>query len=46
MELQETQGHEEQEFFPKGAIAFFLLLSVFMLLVWFGVYFIMIYRGA
>ncbi|MDR3606641.1 MAG: hypothetical protein P4M08_04575 [Oligoflexia bacterium] len=34
----------DSEFFPKGAILFFLLLIVFFALVWLGIYALMIYR--
>lgn len=45
MENQESTPVEQEKFFPKGAITFFMLLMVFIALVWFFVYFIMIYRG-
>lgn len=46
MNQQDNAPMEQDKFFPKGAIAFFLLLMVFLTLVWFLVYFIMIYRSA
>ena len=39
---QQNEGLED--FFPKGAIAFFFLVIIVMAVVWFGAYFIMIYR--
>ncbi len=46
MDNQDVSPREQENFFPKGAITFFLLLMVFLTLVWFFIYFIMIYRGA
>ena len=36
---------EEKEFFPRGAIAFFILFMALMVLIWASIYFIMIYRS-
>lgn len=33
-----------EKFFPSGAIAFFALLIVLCLLIWFGIYFLMLAR--
>jgi hypothetical protein len=35
----------KDQFKPKGAIAFFFLLIVLCLLIWFGIYFLMIQRN-
>lgn len=35
----------EEKFKPKGAIAFFVLLIVLCLVIWFGIYAIMISRS-
>ncbi len=38
--------HEEtEEFFPKGAIAFFILLMIFFMIIWFAMYFELLSRG-
>jgi hypothetical protein len=34
----------KEKFFPKGAIAFFIALVILCLVIWFGIYFIMIER--
>ncbi len=36
---------ELEEFKPKGAIAFFLLLMVFFMIIWFAMYFELLSRG-
>jgi hypothetical protein len=33
-----------EKFFPSGAIAFFVLLVILCLVIWFGIYFLMIER--
>jgi hypothetical protein len=33
-----------KKFFPSGAIAFFVLLVILCLIIWFGVYYLMIAR--
>lgn len=33
-----------EKFFPSGAIAFFILLVVLCLVIWFGIYFLMLER--
>lgn len=35
---------DEKKFFPKGAIAFFILLVILTLAFWYGIYFLMIER--
>jgi hypothetical protein len=35
----------EEEFKPKGAVAFFIVLMVFFLVVWFTLYFELLSRG-
>lgn len=35
---------EEKEFFPNGAIVFFILLIVLCLVIWYGIYFLMLAR--
>lgn len=35
----------EEKFIPKGAIAFFILLILLCLIIWFGIYYIMISRS-
>lgn len=42
MENKETE-HEE-EFEPKGAVAFFVLLIILFSIIWFGLYFEMMGR--
>lgn len=46
MDLPETHPvhQEEEEFFPKGAITFFFLFIVFLLMVWFSIYAMLLYR--
>ena len=34
----------DREFKPKGAIAFFILLVVLGLIIWYGIYFLMLER--
>ena len=34
----------DRKFKPKGAIAFFILLVILGLLIWFGIYFLMMER--
>lgn len=47
---QQTTQHKshlaehDKKFFPAGAIAFFILLVILCLVIWFGVYFLMIER--
>ncbi len=36
--------HEEEEFRPKGAIAFFVLLISFFTIIWFILYYILMGR--
>lgn len=47
-QLQEpiqVQTHpDKKDFFPSGAIAFFVALIIMCLVIWFGVYFLMIER--
>ena len=35
----------KQKFIPKGAMAFFVLLIVLCLIIWFGIYFLMLERS-
>jgi hypothetical protein len=35
---------QNEKFFPSGAIAFFVSLVLLCLLIWFGIYFLMIER--
>ena len=35
----------DQNFKPKGAIAFFVLLVILGLIIWFGIYFLMLKRA-
>ena len=35
----------EKKFFPKGAIAFFILLVLLSLAFWYGIYYLMIQRS-
>jgi hypothetical protein len=35
---------DEQKFFPSGAIAFFVVLVMLGLVIWFGIYFLMLER--
>ena len=37
-------GGKEQEFFPRGAVAFFAAMTVFFAAVWLLVYALMIHR--
>jgi hypothetical protein len=34
----------QEKFVPRGAIAFFVLLAVIGLVIWFGIYFLMLER--
>jgi hypothetical protein len=38
-------SNESEEFFPKGAIAFFILLMILFLVIWFAMYFELLSRG-
>lgn len=44
MGIKDTQ-EESEEFFPKGAIAFFILLMAFFMIIWFAMYFELLSRG-
>ena len=47
MEPQQRTVPEEQfdrNFKPKGALAFFILLVILGLIIWFGIYFLMLDR--
>jgi hypothetical protein len=35
----------EEKFLPKGALAFFVLLILLCLIIWFGIYFLMLQRN-
>ncbi len=39
------EGHEAEEFQPKGAVAFFIVLIVFFTIIWFLMYFELLSRG-
>ncbi|MBE7172924.1 MAG: cytochrome c oxidase subunit 2A [Williamsia sp.] len=39
----ETRDDEEQ-FFPHGAVAFFVLFVALCLVIWYGIYFLMLAR--
>ena len=43
-ELPVVPRVEKDEFFPTGAIAFFISLVALCLVIWFGIYFIMLNR--
>ncbi|HMR90943.1 MAG TPA: hypothetical protein PKC69_01460 [Chitinophagaceae bacterium] len=38
-------SEKDDKFFPSGAIAFFVLLVVMSLALWYGIYFLMIERS-
>jgi len=37
--------NQSEQFKPKGAIAFFILLIILGLIIWFGIYFLMLHRN-
>lgn len=37
-------AEKDHKFFPSGAIAFFILLVALCLIIWFGIYFLMLER--
>jgi len=39
-----TKSDDKNEFFPKGALAFFVSMIVFYAALWFGLYFLMLAR--
>ena len=39
-----TGAFNEPKFYPTGAIAFFICLIILCLVIWFGIYFIMLDR--
>lgn len=39
-----TEEKFDKEFKPKGAIAFFILLIILGLIIWYGIYFLMLER--
>jgi hypothetical protein len=41
---QELNQNSEEKFIPKGAIAFFFLLVLLGLAIWYGIYFLMLER--
>ncbi len=44
--MADTDAHETPEkFVPRGAIAFFALLIFLGLVIWFGIYFVMLARS-
>ncbi|RFS26593.1 cytochrome c oxidase subunit 2A [Chitinophaga silvatica] len=38
------ESNNQEKFVPRGAIAFFVLLTVLGLIIWFGIYFLMLKR--
>ncbi|MGZ5287179.1 MAG: hypothetical protein ACXWB9_08350 [Flavisolibacter sp.] len=40
-----TEAEFDRNFKPKGAIAFFILLIILGMAIWFGIYFIMLDRA-
>lgn len=45
VDLSDFNGKKnEEKFFPHGAIAFFILLIALCLVIWFGIYFLMLDR--
>lgn len=41
----ESEQHAEEEFKPKGAMAFFIVLMIFFMAVYFSIYFLMLSWG-
>ena len=41
-----TPDQFDRDFKPKGAIAFFVLLVILGLIIWYGIYFLMLARAA
>lgn len=39
------QSNDEQEFYPKGAIAFFVAMIIIFAIMWFSIYFEVLGRG-
>jgi hypothetical protein len=39
-----TNKREDEEFYPTGAIVFFIALILLCLAIWFGIYFLMLER--
>ncbi len=44
-EIHEVSEDTSESFYPKGSIAFFLLMAMFFILVWGGIYLLMINRA-
>jgi len=42
--IQPGATGQKEKFFPSGAIAFFIALVILCLVIWFGIYFLMIER--
>lgn len=42
--LMEPNQDFPEKFVPRGAMAFFMLLVIAALIIWFGIYFLMLYR--
>jgi hypothetical protein len=40
-----SESNEEQEFYPKGAIAFFVAMIIIFAIMWFSIYFEVLGRG-
>ena len=41
----QTPDQFDQNFKPKGAVAFFVLLVILGLIIWYGIYFLMLERA-
>ena len=42
--VSENGNELVEKFFPSGAIAFFIVLVILCIVIWFGIYFLMIER--
>ena len=42
---QLSEQEFDQQFKPKGAVAFFILLVILGLIIWYGIYFLMLARA-
>lgn len=38
-------GNTDEKFLPKGAIAFFAVVLILALIIWFGIYYLLIVRS-
>jgi hypothetical protein len=41
----DTDAEFDRNFKPKGAIAFFILLVILGMIIWYGIYFLMLQRA-